>query len=139
MGLKTMEPAPDWDPEEHPDVVEAFAALDEDVVITVWGRDSCGDCQRELPGFAAALEAAGFPTERLRVVPVNHFKEGPLVEAYGIGYIATIVIERCPGVDAVNRRTPAGECEELARFVEAEDVPATEYLAAQLRGVEASA
>lgn len=128
-----MEPNPAWDADAHEETVATFAALaeDEDVTVTVWGRDSCGDCRRELPDFAAALDAAGFPEERVREIPVDDEKRGELVEEYGVEYIATIVIER--------EAQCASDADELARFVEKESVPAADYLARTLREREALA
>jgi len=116
-----MQPTPTWDAEAHADTVAAFAALadDPEASITLWCRDNCPDCRRELPDFAAALAAAEFPDDRLRQVVVDDDNDGPLTEAYGVERIPTVVVER--------------DGDELARFVEEEPLPAAPYLAAELR------
>ena len=120
MSLKTMEPNPAWDADSYPDVVDAFAALDDDAVVRVWGADWCGDCRSQLPDFAAALEAADAPNvEQYPVEREDGEKVGPLVEEYDVEYIPTIVVEN-------------GDSEELARFVEQERLPPAQYLAAEL-------
>ena len=129
MTLATMEPDPSWDPGAHPDVVETFAALGEEYVFLVWGDDGCGDCQERLPAFGAAVEAASIPDDRVVQYEVERLpegrKRGPKVEAYGIGLIPTVVVER--------------DGEEVARFVEEEEDPIPEFLAQRLRELEASA
>jgi len=127
MSLETMEPTPTWDEDAHEDTVDVFAELaeDESVTITVWGGDWCKDCRAELPDFGAALDAAGFPADRVEEIPVDKDKNGPLTDEYGVELIATIVVER--------------DGEEIARFEEEEQVPAAVYLADQLRESELSA
>ena len=121
MTLTLMQPTPTWDAEAHADAVSAFEALaaDPDVTVTLWCRDNCPDCRRELPDFAAAVEAAGFPDERLRQVAVDDDNDGELTDEYGVERIPTIVVER--------------DGAELVRFVEEEPLPAAQYLAAELR------
>lgn len=121
MTLKTLQKNPAWDAESHEAAVDAFAELaaDETVTVRVWGADWCGDCRAALPDFGAALDAAGFPDDRLHVYPVDDEKDGELVDDYGVELIPTIVIER--------------DGTELARFVESESLPAAEFLAAELR------
>ncbi|MFB6171795.1 MAG: TlpA family protein disulfide reductase [Haloarculaceae archaeon] len=118
--LETMEPNPVWDAAGYEDAVAVFEALADDVVVKVWGGDWCKDCRRQLPDFAAALDAAG--VERIEHYPVEKAddgsKVGPQVDAYGVEYIPTVVVER--------------EDAELARFVEEEDVPIVVYLAREL-------
>lgn len=125
MPLDVMQPEPTWDPEAHADTVAAFEALaaDEDATLTLWCRDDCPDCRRELPAFAAAVEAAEVPDDRLRQVVVDGDNDGPLTDAYDVARIPTIVVER--------------DGRELARFVEGEPLPAAQYLAAALREAEA--
>ena len=116
-----MEPNPTWDPEAYAETVETLAALPDDVTVSVWGADWCGDCRGQLPDFAAALDAAGIEGDRLAVYPVEREdgeKVGPKVEEYGIEFIPTVVVER--------------DGTELARFVEREDRPAAVYLADRL-------
>ncbi|MFB6159883.1 MAG: thioredoxin [Haloferacaceae archaeon] len=119
-ALETMEPDPDWDPEDHPDVVAALAR--DGLTFKVWGGDWCPDCRRQLPPFGAALDAAGVPEERIEEYPVEKAEDGskvgPAVEAYGIEYIPTVVVEY--------------EGEEVARFVEEEPEPIATYLAERL-------
>ncbi|MFC7324595.1 TlpA family protein disulfide reductase [Halorubrum rutilum] len=109
---------------------EVLAALGAgDYRFKVWGGDWCGDCQRQLPAFAAALDAAGVPGDRIEDFPVTKGpdgKEGEGVEAYGIELIPTVVVEDADG-------------EELARFVEEADVSIAEFLARELSEAEASA
>ncbi|WP_200531766.1 thioredoxin [Halorubrum sp. LN27] len=129
MTLETLDPdfegapnAPDADDFDQA-VLDALAA--DDYRFNVWGGDWCGDCQRQLPTFGAALAAAGVPDDRIEHFPVTKGptgKEGEGVDEYGIELIPTVVVE-----------TPDGE--EVARFVEEEDVSIAEYLARELAGV----
>ena len=122
MSLETMSPNPVWDADSYPDAVGTIERLSEELEITVWGADWCGDCRAVLPDFAAALDAAEVPNERIEVYAVERAddgtKTGPGVEEYGIERIPTIVIER-NGIEA-------------ARFVETEPEPAVVFLAEQL-------
>ncbi|WP_256289774.1 thioredoxin family protein [Halobellus inordinatus] len=119
--LETMQPNPAWNADAHEDAVEALAA--DALVFRVWGGDWCGDCRGQLPDFAAALDAAGVPEERVHHYPVEKeddgSKTGPLVEEYGIELIPTVVVER--------------DGEEVARYVENEAVPIAMYLAERLQ------
>ncbi len=127
MTLETLEPDPEVDASAHDD--EVLAALDGEYVYKVWGGDWCVDCQTQLPAFGAALAAAGVPEERIEGYPVTKGpdgKEGPGVEAYDVELIPTVVVE-----------TPDGE--ELARFVEAANVPIAAFLARELADVGATA
>lgn len=122
--LETMRPDPEVDPDGEPpaDAVETLAA--ENLTFRVWGGDWCPDCTDQLPRFAAALDAAGVPEERIEQFPVEKVdgeKQGPSMDEYDVAYIPTVVVSR------------GGE--ELARFVESEDVPITEYLARELESV----
>ncbi|TKX80035.1 thioredoxin family protein [Halorubrum sp. SD626R] len=109
---------------------EVLAALGAgDYRYKVWGGDWCGDCQRQLPAFAAALDAAGVPGDRIEDFPVTkgpNGKEGEGVDEYGIELIPTVVVEGADG-------------EELARFVEEADASIAEFLARELAEVGASA
>lgn len=121
MALDTMEPDPAWDAAAH---AETVAALGRDgLSFTVWGGDWCPDCRRQLPAFAAALDAAGVPDEAVTEHAVEKrddgSKVGPEVEAYGVERIPTVVVER--------------DGREVARFVEEEPVPIAVYLAERLR------
>lgn len=125
MSLETMTPTPTWDAAAHEDTVDTFAAVADEIDVLVWAGDWCPDCRAVLPDFAAALDAAGVPDESIESIAVDRDKQGPNVEAYGVEYIPTIVIER--------------DGEELARFVESEPRPAAAHLAEQLREATNSA
>ena len=128
MTLETLAPAADLDADAFDEAVLAALAAD-NYVFKVWGGDWCGDCQRQLPQFGAALAAAGVPDDRIEAFPVTkgpNGKEGELVEAYDVELIPTVVVESADG-------------EELARFVESADVSVAEALARQLADVEATA
>jgi thioredoxin 1 len=129
MTLETMRPTPTWDASAHRETVETLSELSDGITVKVWGADWCGDCRSQLPEFAAALDAAGIPDERIEQYPVEKrddgSKTGPRVEEYGIEYIPTVIVER--------------EGEELARFVEEEPVPIAVYLADRLEEHEATA
>ena len=129
MTLETMRPTPTWDASAHGETVETLSALADETTVTVWGADWCGDCRSQLPEFAAALDAAGIPEDRIEQLPVEKredgSKTGPKVEEYGIEYIPTVVLER--------------DGEELARFVEEEPVPIAVYLADRIEEREAAA
>lgn len=119
--LETMQPDGEWDGDD--DVRAALGR--EGLTYLVWGADWCGDCTAQLPDFAAALDAAGVPADRVRQFPVDDDKQGEGVDEYGIEYIPTVVVER--------------DGEELARFVEAEPVTVAEYLAERITVADADA
>ncbi|MFC5366012.1 thioredoxin family protein [Salinirubrum litoreum] len=123
MSLATMEPNPAWDAVAYEETVEALS--EDGLVFHVWGGDWCGDCRKQLPDFAAALEAAGVPDDRIEEYAVDQDKQGPGVEEYGVEFIPTVVVER--------------DGEEVARFVESEPVPIAVYLADRLASADASA
>ncbi|MBP1986685.1 thioredoxin family protein [Halolamina salifodinae] len=117
--LSTLEPDPMWDAESHEDAVDALGA--DDLVFRIWGGDWCGDCRKQLPAFAAALDAAGVPDERILAYAVEREdgeKVGEGIEEYDIELIPTVIVEK--------------EGEEVARFVENEARPIAQYLADQL-------
>jgi thiol-disulfide isomerase/thioredoxin len=122
MPLKTMEPNPVWSAGAYEDTVDTLAKYADELVYKVWGGDWCKDCRSQLPDFGAALAAAEVPEDN--VVHYETEKEddgsktGPEVEAYGIEYIPTVVVEK--------------DGAEIARFVEGEDVPIAVYLADQI-------
>lgn len=120
MPLETLQPDPDRSIDLPAEVLEALAA--DGLVYHVWGGDWCGDCQAQLPPFAAALEAAGVDDDAIETYPVEKdddgSKVGPGVDAYGIEYIPTVVVER--------------DGEELARVVETGDPSIAEELAEAL-------
>ncbi|MEF8913583.1 thioredoxin [Natronomonas sp.] len=122
MELETMRPNPVWDADSYEDAVDVFEALADDIVVKVWGGDWCKDCRSQLPDFGAALDAAG--VENVEHYPVEKAedgsKTGPKVDTYGIELIPTVVVEDVDSGD------------ELARFVEDEDVPIAVYLAERL-------
>ncbi|MFB6169664.1 MAG: thioredoxin [Haloarculaceae archaeon] len=126
MELETMEPNPVWDADSYADAVDVLGA--DEYVFKVWGGDWCKDCRAQLPDFAAALDAAGVPAERIEQYPVEKEdgeKVGPKVEEYDVEFIPTIVVER--------------DGEELVRYVEEEDRPAAVWLAERLQETEATA
>ncbi|GAB7093338.1 thioredoxin family protein [Halolamina litorea] len=121
--LATLEPDPVWDAESHGDAVDALGT--EGLVFRIWGGDWCGDCRQQLPAFAAALEAAGVPDERIHAHAVereNGEKVGEGIEEYGIELIPTVIVEK--------------DGEEIARFVESEDRPIAQYLADAIENAE---
>jgi thiol-disulfide isomerase/thioredoxin len=119
MALTTLEPNPAWTAGAHAETVETLEAYSDELVFKVWGGDWCKDCRAQLPDFGAALDAAGVPEERIEHYELDQDKQGPGVEAYGIEYIPTVVVER------------GGE--EVVRFVEEESVPIAVWLATRLR------
>ena len=127
MTLETLAPdGADADPLDD-DVLTALGA--DGYRFKVWGGDWCGDCRRQLPAFAAALDAAGVPDDRIEDFPVTKGPDGKTgegVDEYGIELIPTVVVENADG-------------EEVARFVEDADVSIAEYLARELAETEASA
>ncbi|MFB6078147.1 MAG: TlpA family protein disulfide reductase [Halarchaeum sp.] len=125
--LETMTPNPAWDADAHEETVATWERVADDVTVKVWGGDWCGDCRGQLPDFAAALDAAGVENvEHYPVERVDGEKQGEGVEEYGIALIPTVVVEDADG-------------NELARFVEEEDRPIADWLAARLDELEASA
>lgn len=118
MSLATLEPNPAWTPGAYEETVETLAEHN-DLTYRVWGGDWCGDCRAQLPDFAAALETAEVPDERIHNHAVDRDKRGPGVEAYGIEYVPTVVVE--------------ADGTELARFVESEPVPIAVFLAERIR------
>lgn len=123
MTLEEFGPAPDWNADEHGDEVAALATPG--LSFKVWGGSWCGDCRRLLPPFAAALEAAGVPPERVDEYLVDDEKAGDLVEEYEVRFIPTVVVER--------------DGEEIARFVEDEGMPIATYLAGRIRESDVTA
>ena len=117
--LETMEPNPVWVADAYTDTVDTLSEYGDDLVFRVWGGDWCKDCRSQLPDFGAALKAAEVPEENIHHHPTEKAedgsKTGPGVEAYGIEYIPTVVVEH--------------DGEEVARFVEDEPVPIAVYLA----------
>ncbi|QAU11829.1 thioredoxin [Halorubrum sp. BOL3-1] len=128
MTLETLAPAADVDADAFDEAVLDALAADE-YVFKVWGGDWCGDCQRQLPEFGAALAAAGVPDDRVEAFPVTKGpsgKEGELVDEYDVELIPTVVVE-------------SADSEELVRFVEEEDISIAAFLARRLADVEATA
>jgi thioredoxin 1 len=115
MALETLEPNPVWVADAYADTVDILADYSDEVVYKVWGGDWCTDCRSQLPDFAAALEAAEVPNERLEQYELDPDKQGPLVEEYDVERIPTVVVEH------------GGE--ELCRFVEDESMQIAVYLA----------
>ena len=119
MALKTLEPNPAWTTGGHEETIETLETYADELVYKVWGGDWCKDCRAQLPDFGAALETAGVPSERIEHYAVDQDKQGPGVEAYGIEFIPTVVVER--------------DGDEVARFVEDASVPIAVYLADKIR------
>lgn len=117
-ALESFEPdeAPD---RSDPSVVEAFEKLPAAAVVHVWGGDWCGDCRAQLPVLARALAAADVAAERVQVHPVDGEKSGELVDAYGVTWVPTVVVEH--------------DGSELARYVESAADPIDVAVASQLR------
>ncbi|MXR40902.1 thioredoxin [Halobaculum sp. WSA2] len=116
--LETM--TPDADDETDPDVAATLGA--DGLTYKVWGGDWCPDCTGQLPGFAAALEAAGVPADRIEQFPVEKVdgeKRGPGMDEYGVEYIPTVIVFDEGG-------------DEVARFVESADTDIATYLAREL-------
>ena len=127
MTLETMSPNPVWTADAYEETVETLRAHD-DVTYLVWGGDWCKDCRKQLPDFAAALDAAGVPPERIEQYHVEREdgeKVGERVEEYGIEYIPTVVVER--------------DGEEVFRYVEDADVPPSVSVAQHLEEQTSSA
>ncbi|MGQ3329418.1 MULTISPECIES: TlpA family protein disulfide reductase [Halorubrum] len=127
MTLETLAPDAGDADEIDPAVLDALAA--DDYRFKVWGGDWCGDCQRQLPDFGAALDAAGVPDDRIEDFPVTkgpNGKEGEGVDEYDIRLIPTVVVETAGG-------------EEVARFVEEADVSIAEHLARELADIDVRA
>ncbi|MFC7020703.1 MULTISPECIES: thioredoxin [Haloarcula] len=120
--LETMEPNPVWVADAYTDTVDTLSEYGDVLVFRVWGGDWCKDCRSQLPDFAAALDAADVPEGNVHHYPTEKAgdgsKTGPGVEAYGIEYIPTVIVEY--------------EGEEVARFVEDEPVPIAVYLAERI-------
>ena len=116
MKLETMRPNPTWDPAGYEDAIETFATHRASITVRIWGGDWCTDCRQLLPDFAAALEAAEVPDDRIEVVPVDRDFDGKGVDEYDIERIPTIVV--------VNERG-----DEMIRFVERERRPPVVWLA----------
>lgn len=119
MTLSTMQPDPTWDATAHAETVDALEPVTADLTVHIWGGDWCGDCRRELPALAAALDAAGIPEAQIHQYVVDRDKDGELVDTYDVDSIPTVVLE----IDG----------EEIARFEEREARPAPEFLAGQLQ------
>ena len=116
--LATMDP--DTGADVDPDVAAALGA--DGLTYKVWGGDWCPDCTGQLPGLAAALDAAGVPADRVEQFPVEKVdgeKRGPGMDEYGVEYIPTVIVFD-------------GEGEEVARFVESADTDIATFLAREL-------
>ena len=121
--LSTLQPDPMWDGAAYEDAVDALST--DGLTFRIWGGDWCGDCRQQLPGFAAALEAAGVPDERIHAYAVeceDGEKVGEGIEEYGIELIPTVIVER--------------DGQEIVRFVESEDRPIAVYLGEAIEDAE---
>ncbi len=129
MSLETLKPDPAWNEEAHASTVQTLRELGDEYRFRVWGDDGCKDCRAQLPAFAAALDAAGIPDERIIEYAVERLpegkKRGPQVEAYDISRIPTVVVER--------------NGTEVARFVESASQPLADFLASKLEEADARA
>lgn len=121
MTLRTMQPDPTWDATAHAETVAAFEAVADQITVHIWGGDWCGDCRRELPQLAAALQAAEIPRDRIHQHEVDQDKHGDMVATYDVETIPTIVVE----IDG----------DTVARFEERATRPAPAYLADELAGI----
>ncbi|MFD1515358.1 thioredoxin domain-containing protein [Halomarina rubra] len=120
MQLETMSPNPVWTADAYEETIATLRDHD-DVVYKVWAGDWCKDCRKQLPDFAAALDAADVPVDRIEQFPVERGEDGkvgPGVEEYGIELIPTVVVER--------------DGEELFRYVEDATVPPAVFVAQHL-------
>lgn len=118
--LSTMEPDPAWDGASHEETVETLGR--EGLTFRIWGGDWCPDCRQQLPQFAAALDAAGVPDDRIHAYAVereNGEKVGEGLEEYGVELIPTVIVEDADG-------------EEIVRFVEEERKPIAAFLADEI-------
>lgn len=117
-----MRPNPVWDADSYEEAIAVFESRADDIVVKVWGGDWCTDCRSQLPDFGAAMEVAGvegvdhYPVEKAD----DGSKIGPEVDAYGIEFIPTVIVE------------DAESGEELARFVEDANEPIVVHLAEQI-------
>lgn len=118
MTLETMEPEQPWDAAAHEDLLAPFRSFRDRLTVHVWGGDWCPDCRRQLPEFAAALDAADVPDAAVEQHAVDREKEGDLVAEYGVEFVPTVVVEL--------------DGEEVARFVESGERPIAAALAAEL-------
>lgn len=120
MQLETMQPNPAWDSAAHQETVEVLS--EDGLKFSVWAGDWCPDCRGQLPDFAAALRAASVSSDRITQYPVEKnedgSKTGPAVSEYEIELIPTVVVER--------------DDEEIARFVEEEQMPIPVHLAEEI-------
>lgn len=122
--LSTMQPDPTWDAASYEEEVALLGR--EGLTFRVWGGDWCPDCRQQLPQFAAALDAAGVPDERIHAYAVdreNGEKVGEGLDEFGVELIPTVIVEDEAG-------------EEIARFVESEGKPITAYLADAIADAE---
>jgi thioredoxin 1 len=122
--LSTMEPDPAWDAASYETEVDALGR--EGLTFRVWGGDWCPDCRQQLPQFAAALDAAEVPAERIHVHAVNREdgeKVGEGLDEFDIDLIPTVIVEDENG-------------EELGRFVESETKPIAAYVADVIEAAE---
>lgn len=118
MALETLEPNPVWTADAHADTIDVLEAYNDELVYKVWGGDWCKDCRAQLPDFAAALDAADVPEERIEHHELDRDKRGPGVDEYDVEFIPTVVVER--------------DGEEVCRFVEDEGLPIAISLARRI-------
>jgi thiol-disulfide isomerase/thioredoxin len=118
--LETLRPASDWSEAAHTETVEGLSELAASgAQFHVWSGDWCPDCRRQLPAFAAAVDAAEVPPEAVTVYPVERGsdgKVGPGMDEFDVSLIPTVIVER--------------DGTEVARFEESGPLPIAASLVA---------
>lgn len=68
----------------------SFENIDIVIVLGTW----CSDSRREVPRFIKLTESWGYPTERIRLIGVDSYKEAPIDEygSFEIERVATFII-----------------------------------------------
>lgn len=77
----------------NPDVVKQYTAVKDSVNILVFGGTWCDDTKHLLPNFMATTDAAGFPSNRIILIGVDHDKKTlfNLAEAFNIINVPTFI------------------------------------------------
>ena len=121
-----MVPNSIWNASDHTETINTLSKLDDTFKFKIWCDDGCKDCRAQMPDFAAALSAANIHSSCVEQYSVERLptgkKKGPLVGEYGVTRIPTIIIER------ESKQNPIRAPDEIARYVELEDIPAADYL-----------
>jgi|APHM01.1.fsa_nt_gi Thioredoxin. len=118
MKLEAMTPNPVWVADAYAETVRTLRAHNNAVVYKIWGGDWCKHTRGQLPDFAAALEAADVPADRIEEHVVDENKQGAGVDRYNIERIPTVVIEH--------------NGDSVGRYVEEDDQPIAVWAADQL-------